>query len=294
MSKHYFRAIVATVALSCAFAACSVRTPEPGDLQTDSTYVNVTEHLFGDTAMPACNLIISHTWISSADEPTLRDSLNHILQRYTFGDDYALKPVDTAIKDYTENYTASFRNDYEPLYTKEQIAYAQTHDHELPDGSYAPMAWYSFYENIATRMPYYHKHLLTFSIYREEYTGGAHGTYGTTFVNIDLRTLKIITLDDLLKGDDYDEQLADLIIEQLMADNKASTRDELFDMGYGTTGSIVPTENFRLGPEGITFYYNIYEIAPYVIGPVSVTVSLDKLADLLRDDYMIVAELKGE
>ena len=64
-------------------------------------------------------------------------------------------------------------------------------------------------------------------------------------------------------------------------------------MGYGTTGDIAPIGNFYLTPGGITFHYNIYEIAPYVIGPIEVTVGFDKMEAMLRDDYMIVDELKG-
>ena len=57
-----------------------------------------------------------------------------------------------------------------------------------------------------------------------------------------------------------------------MADNKVTTHEALEDMGYASTGDITPTENFYLSKEGITFYYNVYDITPYAMGPVKVTV----------------------
>lgn len=50
-----------------------------------------------------------------------------------------------------------------------------------------------------------------------------------------------------------------------MMDNNVSTRQEVEDLGYVTIGELTPTENFYLSKEGITFYYNVYDIAPYVM-----------------------------
>ena len=57
-----------------------------------------------------------------------------------------------------------------------------------------------------------------------------------------------------------------------MADNKVTTHEALEDMGYASTGDITPTENFYLSKEGVTFYYNVYDITPYSMGPVKVTI----------------------
>lgn len=79
--------------------------------------------------------------------------------------------------------------------------------------------------------------ILTYRIDYNEYTGGAHGIYMSTFLNLDLKTLSPIRLDDLFEGD-YKEALTDLLWKQLMADNNVSTRQELEDMGYATTGDL--------------------------------------------------------
>ena len=101
-----------------------------------------------------------------------------------------------------------------------------------------------------------------------------------------------IRLDDLFAGD-YKEQLTDLLWNQLMADNKVATRQELEDMGYVTTGDLTPTENFYLGKDGITFYYNVYDIAPYVMGPVKITLPYEMMQHLLSDETMALNDVRN-
>ena len=141
-------------------------------------------------------------------------------------------------------------------------------------------------------MQLYTGHLLVYRIDYNEYTGGAHGIYMSTFLNLDLRTLAPIRLDDLFVND-YKEQLTDLLWNQLMADNKVATRQELEDMGYVTTGDLTPTENFYLSKDGITFNNNVYDIAPYVMGPVKITLPYEMMQHLLSDETMALNDLRN-
>ena len=52
--------------------------------------------------------------------------------------------------------------------------------------------------------------------------------------------------------------------------------------GYATTGDLEPIDNFYLDPTGITFYYNVYEIAPYVMGATKITLSYEDIAHLMK------------
>lgn len=72
-----------------------------------------------------------------------------------------------------------------------------------------------------------------------------------------------------------------------MADNGAKTRAELEDMGYGSTGEIAATENFYLNKDGVTFYYNVYDITPYAMGPVVVSLPFQMLEHMLGSNPVI-------
>ena len=70
-------------------------------------------------------------------------------------------------------------------------------------------------------------------------------------------------------------------------------KQELEDMGYVTTGDLTPTENFYLSKDGITFYYNVYDIAPYVMGPVKITLPYEMMQHLLSDETRTLNDLRN-
>ena len=72
-----------------------------------------------------------------------------------------------------------------------------------------------------------------------------------------------------------------------MADNQVTTHEELENMGYTSTGELTPTENFFLDSDGITFHYNIYDIAPYVMGAIQIKLPYDAVRHLLNENTII-------
>ena len=110
----------------------------------------------------------------------------------------------------------------------------------------------------------------------------------STFLNLDLKTLSPIRLDDLFEGD-YKEALTDLLWKQLMADNNVSTRQELEDMGYATTGDLEPSRISIWTQRESPFYYNVYEIAPYVMGATKITLSYEDIAHLMNGEFITLS-----
>ena len=285
MKKQYVSLLAIILSVSGFLFSCHDKmNKNTGALQFDSIQVNETAHLFSDTAKPACNIIINFAYPVKSSDDMLKDSLNSYFISACFGDKYIGEKPEEVVKQYTENYISEYRRDLEPMYAEDE----KDKEDESSIG-----AWYSYYKGIESHVQYYKKHLLVYRINYNEYTGGAHGIYMSTFLNMDLRTLSPIRLDDIFVGE-YQEALTDLLWNQLMADNKVTTRQEVEDMGYTSTGDLEPTENFYLSPKGITFYYNIYEIAPYVMGPVEITLPYEIMSHLLSDDTMVLNEIRNE
>ena len=284
MKKQTVSLLVLLLAASGFFFSCGNTVNKNAyALEFDSIQVNETVHLFGDTAKPACNLILNFAYASQSSDVRLKDSLNAFFLSACFGDKYMAMTPEEAVKKYTEKYVGDYRNDLEPMYKK---------DEEDKQDEQSIGAWYSYYKGIESHVQLCNTLVLTYRIDYNEYTGGAHGIYMSTFLNLDLRTLAPIRLDDLFAGD-YKEQLTDLLWNQLMADNKVATRQELEDMGYVTTGDLTPTENFYLSKDGITFYYNVYDIAPYVMGPVKITLPYEMMQHLLSDETMALNDVRN-
>lgn len=284
MKKQTVSLLVLMLATSGFFFSCgNIMNKNTGTLEFDSIQVNETAHLFGDTAKPACNLVINFAYAVQSSDVKLKDSLNTFFLSACFGDKYMTMAPEEAVKKYTEKYVNDYLKDLEPMYQK---------DEQEKEDNATMGAWYSYYKGIEGHVQLYIKDLLIYRVDYNEYTGGAHGIYSSTFLNMDLRTLSPIRLEDLFVSE-YEEALTDLLWNQLMADNKVATHQELEDMGYATTGDLKPTENFYLSKEGITFYYNVYEIAPYVMGPIKITLPYEVMQHLLSDDSSIIHSIKN-
>ncbi|MCD8556422.1 MAG: DUF3298 and DUF4163 domain-containing protein [Bacteroides graminisolvens] len=282
MKKQYVMQLAVILSVGGILFSCGNKMDKnTGGLEFDSISINQTEHLFADSVKPACNLVIKYTYPVKATDNRLKDSLNSYFVAACFGDKYVGLPTPQVIKQFSENYVADYRKDLEPMYLEDQ----KKHDDEVTP-------WYSYYKSIEGHVQHYKGNLLTYRINYNEYTGGAHGMYTTTYLNINLATLRPIKLNDVFVGE-YQELLTDLLWNQLMADNKMTTREELEDIGYGSTGDLVATDNFYLEPDGIVFHFNVYEFTPYAMGEVNIKLPYQMMEHILAKDNMIINELKN-
>lgn len=282
MKKQYVSLLTIILSASSLLFSCGDKmNKNTGALEFDSIQVNTTAHLFGNTSKPACNLTINFAYPVKSSDEKLKDSLTAFFISSCFGEGYIGEKPAEAVKEYTENYITEYRHDLEPMFLE---------DEKNKEDGESVEAWYSYYKGIESHVQSYEKDLLTYRIDYNEYTGGAHGIYMTTYLNIDLIHLRPLRLDDIFVNDSK-EALADLIRNQLMTDNNVTTPDELEDLGYGSTGEIIPTENFYPDKEGITFYYNVYDITPYAMGPVQVKLPYEIMEHLL-DSNPIIGELR--
>ena len=118
--------------------------------------------------------------------------------------------------------------------------------------------------------------------------GAAHGFHTNTFYNLTLPQGRIITESDLFK-DNYKEELHKILLEQLRLDyEKQSPEDrggvEADFYTFFTTESVVPNGNFAVEPDGLSYCYNEYEIAPYAYGAVYVFIPYELLQGIAKPE----------
>lgn len=126
--------------------------------------------------------------------------------------------------------------------------------------------------------------LLTYIVSRWNYTGGAHGIYGTECRTYSLAGGYELSLADLFSPTQLmrmEKQLREKLYEQYDTDGDEGLSEAGFFPEY-----IALTENFLITPEGITLFYNPYEIGCYALGAVEVTFTnaeLEETAERAKD-----------
>jgi hypothetical protein len=272
MKKQYVSLLAITLSVCGVYTSCIDKTNKTGDFEFECIQINKTAHLFGDTTKPGTNIIIDFTYISKSSDNKLKDSLNVSILSACFGDKYVDEDIREIPELYAQNYISEYRQDMEPMFVEDQ-------KNKEDDESIA--SWYSYYKGVEGQVKFYEKDLLVYRVDFNEYTGGAHGMYTSIFLNFDLKNIHQLVLDDIFI-DNYQNTLSDLLWNQLVIDQNVKTRTELENMGYGSTGDLIPTENFYLGKEGVTFYYNVYEFTPYVMGAVEITLPYATIEHLMN------------
>lgn len=108
------------------------------------------------------------------------------------------------------------------------------------------------------------------------YLGGAHGMSGNQYYVFDRLNQTIITLEKTIQNKD-DKKLQGLIYSCFVKKYGKESAGMLFEK----TELLPATDNFYITPGGICFAYAEYEIGPYVMGNLSVTVPLSDIKEYL-------------
>lgn len=104
-----------------------------------------------------------------------------------------------------------------------------------------------------------------------QYFGGAHGLSHQGAIVLDRKTGKAVPYETFTQGisrerlmELLDEYKFDRLAEEIGSDFNPE------DVFY--VDSIEPSELFSVGEDGITFYYDPYELAPYVFGGIEIRI----------------------
>lgn len=113
-----------------------------------------------------------------------------------------------------------------------------------------------------------------------EYTGGAHGSGYSQFLNLDLVRQKELGLTDLVTPAGM-KRLPQLLEQQFRADRGLKPGQSLREAGLFENRIAKPAQNVYLTGKGIGFVYTVYEIGPYSSGEIEIFIPATRLRSLL-------------
>jgi hypothetical protein len=123
--------------------------------------------------------------------------------------------------------------------------------------------------------------LISLQIDSEIFTGGAHGSYGTQFINVDPMTGTSYLLDALLKPG-YEELLAGFAYEDFQRQRGYDQPDSAAVVDDEGGPPFQLNDNYGFRKEGIVFFYNIYEIGSYAEGPTEILIPYERLEGWIK------------
>ena len=277
MKTQLCQKLVVLFLISVFVSGCNIGTKKTtdNDVTFDSISVDKTYHLLENPENPNCNLQINFTYPAKYDN---KDILKKIQQQFVysyFGDGYENLSPEEATAKYTEDYLNNYK-DLEDEY-KAEVAKAD----ETPVG-----AWFSYFEMSSDDIAYNKNDILSYTVNFENYTGGAHGAHSFTNHVIDMKTGNLIKEDDIfIEG--FQEDLAQILIDRIAKQNTVENPKELENIGFFSIDEIFPNGNFLIDDNGITYTFNEYEIAAYVVASTNVHLPYEEIQYLLKKESPI-------
>ncbi len=121
--------------------------------------------------------------------------------------------------------------------------------------------------------------VIVLSAWEFSFTGGAHPSSSLSFASFDVASGRQLALSDVLV-DGAEAQLVPLVKAALEAHLGAPLSEAGLDIP--DDGNPPLAQNWAINAEGLTFFYNPYEIGPYVIGAPDAAISREQLDGLIR------------
>lgn len=128
--------------------------------------------------------------------------------------------------------------------------------------------------------------LMALQVHQLEFTGGAHANSLTNYLNLNLETGKILTLDDLFT-ENYQTALLEISEKAFKQATNLAVDTNLVETHYEfNDGDFVLPPNFSIGKEGIHFYYNPYDLGPYALGAISFQIPYQEILSIIDSSVL--------
>lgn len=139
------------------------------------------------------------------------------------------------------------------------------------------------YYSLAVSARYISQDIITVSMYASSYEGGAHNIFVDYYYNIATSNGDVID-EQLLFVPNYEDSLAELIQKEIKRRNNLANESDHINL-LGSLTDVKPNKNFYFENTGITYLYNVYEIAGFVYGPIEIHIPYDKIIPLVKEQY---------
>lgn len=242
------------------------------DIKFDKLESKERVYLFpvNDTTIPFSNVDIEFNYPKKFKNKEDLARLQQIFNGTFFNNESydSLSPKEALAK-YLEDYTEEYR----------ELGEQYKEDLENLEGDNKP-SWYWYELQKSNEILFEDENILSYSVQHSDYTGGAHGSLNMLYYTIDLNKLITVTQESIFKPNYY-KSLTSIIIEKLMAKYNLDSPEKLMEEGFFDINEIAPNNNFWINDLGIHYVYNQYEIAPYSMGPIEVTIPYEDIKSII-------------
>ena len=146
----------------------------------------------------------------------------------------------------------------------------------------------AYFEERSVTVRYQSDRIVSLNFEVSFFSGGLHPQYASVFTSFNAATgAKIRLADVLVPG--YGPRLTRIAENKFRAIKGIKPGMTLHDAGYifFKNDTFALNDNFWIGPKGITFFYNTYEIASYAMGTTELLLTYEEIRDLIKPSGLL-------
>lgn len=264
--------IIASMLFSCNKRSQSIENA----IKFDSITVTKVYNLNNDSTQPSCNLKISFVYPTSYNNKTILANVQSLFLYCILGDNYKDLDPKEAISKYSENYIKNYTEDAAIFFRDKDVDRGDPEDKTPSDDNY-----FSYYESLTNSIKFNKGDIIAFQVHQNNYKGGGTSFQQYVNYNIDLKTGKIITEEDIFLPD-YEKTLNTLFQEKLKAANKVKSINELEDIGYFGIDEIAPNNNMLIQEDGILYTFNKGEYSVLQLDEINIFIPYGEIISILK------------
>lgn len=224
----------------------------------------------GDPRSPKCVVSVSMPFLPTGEDNAQRSiakKINNLVLKEFFNGEGNPHEV---VKNFVDDYLKEYKEDRYDYYVSER-------SNCLPEDTSFLVNAFSAHLTMRGSISSGRNGMLGFTVEQEVYNGGAHPVSTTYFVNFNPVTGDEVKLSDVFLTGTLD-QLTEKITRAIAAQNKVRDMEGLRELGYDVIGT---PQEYLMGPDSLTFFYNVYEIGPYALGPTRVSIAYKDMEDIM-------------
>ena len=235
------RNLVLSVMTTC-LVSCFLLSGCNGQKQIDSETVKTVKveeqaHLQDDTVSPACKITIDYSYLAESDAAdSIAQRINRTIQAHVLGKEYIRMNPEVAVDSFKNTYIDNYRKDVNEFY-QEDIKNGTPKD-ELP-------TWYNYEYGLTTHFSEGKEGILNF-------------------------------IAEVMEGSE--NPMSDMLLEEQttgmaarLEDSSITSLEGLQNAGILNSTNMYVPDNFLLEKEKVSFLYNKYDIAPYAVGVITLS-----------------------
>ena len=236
----------------------------------DSLTLAETYYLNSDPKQPSCNIQVDFVYPKQYKDEKILSKMQVLFIDKILGGEYLDLDPETALQAYKDKYIENFKQ-FEMQIDEEE--------------------YFSYYLKLKSLVVFNEDNIVSLFVNSNIYEGGAHGSNVANCYVFDLAKGTIIAEKQIFT-ENYKKQLASIIVDKIVEANNLADPQKLGEIGYLNAEEIISNDNFIINEKGITYYFNEYEIAAYVVGITEVFIPFSELTFLLKEGSPI-AKLAG-